>query len=97
MNKPLSKAEIKELPLGLTSNVGPNRRQRKQYSNRQAFISPSKNHPLLVNQLSNNSFSKVLRIRQLTKAGFDNVTALKEEREAVLVKPRYIEHYKLVK
>ena len=94
MNIPLTAKQVRELPLGLTTSISPNRRQRRQRFQKDIFVKPSKNYPLVVNRIGDYSFSKCLRIPQFVPPKF----VFDDETEKYKVIPsKTIYHYKIVK
>ncbi len=96
MNIPLTKQQVKELPFGLTNTIGPNRRQRKQAYQKNAFIKPSKNHPLVITQTSALGFSKFLRVSQVVDKQYSRDSEGKII-GFIKTKPKTVYHYKAVK
>ena len=94
MNIPLTAKQVRELPLGLTNSIGPNRRQRRQRFQKDIFVKPSKNYPLVVNRIGDYSFSKCLRIPQYIPSKINYNDKL-EDFETIPSKMIY--HYRIVK
>lgn len=96
MNIPLTAKQVRELPLGLTNSIGPNRKQRRQRFQKDIFVKPSKNYPLVVNRIGDYSFSKCLRISQFIPSKIvQNEIDFRIVEKVIPSKTIY--HYKIVK